>query len=87
MVSGLPVTRKVKHEAVKRSFDSAALWVHSGTSDCGARWLESPLGAIQVLRNALFLEIGPPPPRARNSWYFGSKCYHVFSFATGIFMW
>ena len=25
--------------------------------------------------------------RARNSWYFGSKCYHVLSFATGIFMW
>ena len=25
--------------------------------------------------------------RARNLWYFGSKCYHVFSFATGIFMW
>ena len=25
--------------------------------------------------------------RARNSWYFGSKCYHVFSFATGILMW
>ena len=25
--------------------------------------------------------------RARNSWYFGSKCYHVFSFATGFLMW
>ena len=25
--------------------------------------------------------------RARNLWYFGSKCYHVFSFATGILMW
>ena len=25
--------------------------------------------------------------RARNSWYFGSKCYHVFSFATGILVW
>ena len=25
--------------------------------------------------------------RARNLWYFGSKCYHVFSFAAGILMW
>ena len=25
--------------------------------------------------------------RARNLWYFGSKCYHVFSFATRILMW
>ena len=25
--------------------------------------------------------------RARNLWYFGSKFYHVFSFATGILMW
>ena len=25
--------------------------------------------------------------RARNSWYFGSKGYHVFSFTTGILMW
>ena len=25
--------------------------------------------------------------RARNSWYFGSKCYHDFSFATRIVMW
>ena len=25
--------------------------------------------------------------RARNSWYFGSKCYHAFSFATRILMW
>ena len=25
--------------------------------------------------------------RAQNSWYFGSKCYHVFSFAAGILMW
>ena len=24
---------------------------------------------------------------ARNLWYFGSKCYHIFSFATGILMW
>ena len=24
--------------------------------------------------------------RARNSWYFGSKCYHVFSVANGILM-
>ena len=29
----------------------------------------------------------PLTHRARNSWYFGSKCYHVFSFATGILMW
>ena len=28
-----------------------------------------------------------PVCRARNVWYFGSKCYHVFSFATGILMW
>ena len=25
--------------------------------------------------------------RARNLRYFGSKCYHGFSFATGILMW
>ena len=25
--------------------------------------------------------------RAQNLWYFGSKCYLVFSFATGILMW
>ena len=29
--------------------------------------IESWLGAIQVLRNAFFLEIGPPPPRNANN--------------------
>ena len=25
--------------------------------------------------------------RARNSWYFGGKCYHIFSIATRILIW